>query len=50
MDKLCKKEPDNPVAGLDVARFSPRQGVGLFVNAGSANFRNVVIEPLEEGK
>jgi serine/threonine-protein kinase len=41
---------DSPFTEEEVVNFSPRGGLGLFVLNGSAFFRRVVVEPLEEGK
>jgi hypothetical protein len=44
-----RNQPDSPFTEKEVANFSPRGGLGLLVTNGSAFFRRVVVEPLEEG-
>jgi serine/threonine-protein kinase len=44
------KQLDSPFAEKEIVNFSPRGGLGLLVINGSAFFRRVVVEPLEEGK
>jgi serine/threonine-protein kinase len=43
-----KNQPDEPFAYRLDPTYAPRGGLGLYVRNGSASFRNVVIEPLED--
>jgi serine/threonine-protein kinase len=45
-----RKYPGSPPVEEEMVNFSPRGRLGLCVCDGSASFRRVVIEPLEEGE
>ena len=48
LDGIRKSKPEDPFGrGLNPA-YAPRGGLGLYVRNGSAAFRRVVIEPLDE--